>query len=144
MVVSHKSGIYRALVVTFVLVVPGCAPNGKQPWLNAMEQDLLLHIAKDSQLCGFVALGQPSHEAVTCARHGLATSSPFHVAFQVSGVDSVIWRALVTDASGFAQLALWDSNPSGRRSLRPRLQLEPCAEPVVTGSAEEPLSCFLP
>jgi CubicO group peptidase (beta-lactamase class C family) len=119
---------------------------GTGPSLEEYKRTLRSTAGDGARDCGVVALQEARTEALRCSADALAAASAFFVAFQVQGIDSVIYVGLVRPANGEAEKLTWDSDITGRSALlaERRIFREPCTQPAIkkdVAAGRSPISC---
>jgi hypothetical protein len=82
--------------------------------------------------CGRVRIGEDATEASQCALKAQSDGRPFHVVYNVQGIDSRVAGAIVRTSSGQLLALSYDSCPSGcggTSFLGQRVSVSRCPEP---------------
>ena len=98
-----------------------------------------------STLCGEVKLHDDPSLPLTCAKAALSSGTPFRLALQEQGVDSILWVGIARGTNGATWLVTFDSDIHGGGAsnphAEPRLMKTLCLD-VQLGSITEPsMSC---
>ena len=140
---ATRVGRYLApALIVFVLGGTACAHG---PSLASYKGALQEASGPQAIACGVVPLGGSRRGAVSCAEAAIKEKQPFYAAFQVQGIDSVIYVGLASGSSGEAKQATWDSDIKGGSSLfgaRSKIFWSACRNPLLNESAvDNPIRC---
>jgi hypothetical protein len=116
------------------------------PSLDEYKRTLRNTAGAGARDCGLVSLQEARTDAVQCSAGALAAGSAFFVAFQVQGVDSIIYVGLAGPAKGDAERLTWDSDVNGgSKSVAERhIFRKPCERPSIRADVSgraAPITC---
>jgi hypothetical protein len=130
-------------------VAPG-GPDGQDRTSQIDEFDSALRELAGARAtaCGRSPIRSDQSAAIACAQSSIAAGTPFWVAIQVQGIDSILWRGVARGPTGPAWLVTFDSDVHGGGAhsshARPALARTPCLRLELSIAEPQQISCAVP
>lgn len=115
------------------------APEKRQ---DGMDKAMKLVTEKGAANCGQVGPRDDRSAADACGVASFKAKKPFHVRYDLQGIDSYVAEGMVGNSKGQLYIFSYDSDPSGGSNVGERVGKSLCAHPkIVTKDGKQHLEC---